>query len=110
MNWFGIAPPFTASTNSKPLPRGSGSMRRYTSPNWPAPPVCFLWRPWPPAPTPMVSRDGNEGGVVSSPGVYFDDNFVRVALGSNFPRAPLDAPFPPRVVFVGKHAAPAGNL
>ena len=25
MNWLGIVPPFTASTNSKPLPRGSGS-------------------------------------------------------------------------------------
>ena len=37
-------PPFTAFTNSKPVPRGSGSMRRNTSPNWPAPPVCFLWR------------------------------------------------------------------
>src|SRR5258708_33290029 len=24
MNWLGIAPPFTLSTNSKPLPRGSG--------------------------------------------------------------------------------------
>ena len=35
MNWFGIAPPLTWSTNSKPVPRGSGSMRRNTSPNWP---------------------------------------------------------------------------
>ena len=28
----------------KPPTRGNGSMRRNTSPNWPAPPVCFLWR------------------------------------------------------------------
>ena len=56
MNWFGIAPPFTLSTNSKPLPRGSGSIFRYTSPNWPAPPVCFLWRLWPSARAAMVSR------------------------------------------------------
>ena len=49
MNWFGITPPFTASTNSKPSPRASGSTRRYTSPNWPAPPVCFLCRWWPSA-------------------------------------------------------------
>ena len=44
MNWCGITPPFTASTNSNPAPRGSGSTRRNTSPNWPAPPVCFLCR------------------------------------------------------------------
>ena len=34
-NCPGIVPPLTSSTNSKPLPRGSGSMRRNTSPNWP---------------------------------------------------------------------------
>jgi hypothetical protein len=29
---------------------------RKTSPNWPAPPVCFLWRWWPSALIAMVSR------------------------------------------------------
>src|SRR2546430_4017665 len=33
----GIAPPTTSSTNSKPAPRPSASIRRYTSPNCPAP-------------------------------------------------------------------------
>ena len=28
MNWFGITPPTTASTNSKPVPRASGSTFR----------------------------------------------------------------------------------
>jgi hypothetical protein len=37
-------------------PRGSGSMRRYTSPNWPAPPLCFLCRWWPSAGAVIVSR------------------------------------------------------
>src|SRR3954465_7933952 len=46
MNWPGIVPPLTSSRNSNPPPRGSGSTRRKTSPNWPAPPVCFLWRGW----------------------------------------------------------------
>src|SRR5436189_39764 len=45
MNWSGIAPPFTLSTNSKPLPGGSGTSFRNTSPNWPAPADCFGWRP-----------------------------------------------------------------
>ncbi|MNE84035.1 hypothetical protein D3C80_1809030 [compost metagenome] len=56
MNWPGITPPFTASTNSKPVPRGSGSRRRNTSPNWPAPPVCFLCRLCPSAGRVAVSR------------------------------------------------------
>ena len=29
MNWFGIEPPLTESTNSKPLPRGSGSILKH---------------------------------------------------------------------------------
>ena len=45
MNWRGIEPPKMSSTNSKSLPRGSGSIRILQSPNWPWPPVCFLWRP-----------------------------------------------------------------
>ena len=39
---FGMAPPTMASTNSKPWPRGSGSIWIQQSPNWPCPPVCFL--------------------------------------------------------------------
>jgi hypothetical protein len=56
MNWPGMVPPLTWSTNSKPPPRGSGSMRRKTSPNCPAPPLCFLWRWWPSAGAVTVSR------------------------------------------------------
>jgi hypothetical protein len=56
MNWPGMVPPLTWSRNSKPEPRGSGSTRRYTSPNWPAPPLCFLCRWWPSALAVIVSR------------------------------------------------------
>ena len=45
MNWRGIEPPKMSSTNSKSLPRGSGSNFILQSPNWPWPPVCFLCRP-----------------------------------------------------------------
>ena len=41
----GIEPPKMSSTNSKSAPRGSGSIVILQSPNWPWPPVCFLWRP-----------------------------------------------------------------
>ena len=34
-----------ALTNSN-SPSGSGSISMWQSPNWPRPPVCFLWRPW----------------------------------------------------------------
>ena len=37
-------------------PRAKGSTRRCTSPNWPAPPLCFLWRYCAAAPWVMVSR------------------------------------------------------
>ena len=43
----GMAPPKMSFTNWKPVPRGRGSMRILQSPNWPWPPLCFLWRPWP---------------------------------------------------------------
>ena len=46
MYWRGIDPPKMSSSNTKSLPRGSGSSRILQSPNWPWPPVCFLWRPW----------------------------------------------------------------
>ena len=39
-----MEPPKTSLENSNPPPRGRGSTRRWTSANWPAPPVCFLWR------------------------------------------------------------------
>ena len=55
-NCDGMTPPTTLSTNSKPSPRPFGSTRRKTSPNWPAPPVCFLWRWCPSAGAVMVSR------------------------------------------------------
>ena len=45
MNWRGMEPPKMSSTNSKSEPRGSGSTLILQSPNWPWPPVCFLWRP-----------------------------------------------------------------
>ena len=44
-NWRGIEPPKVSLTNSKSLPLGSGSNFTLQSPNWPWPPVCFLWRP-----------------------------------------------------------------
>jgi len=44
MNGWEMAPPTTSEANSKPAPRSSGSTRRCTSANCPAPPVCFLWR------------------------------------------------------------------
>ncbi len=46
MKLRGMAPPKTSLANSKPPPRGMGSMRILQSPNWPWPPVCFLCRPW----------------------------------------------------------------
>ncbi len=46
MKPFGITPPLISSTNSKPRRRASsGSISMWQSPNWPRPPVCFLWRP-----------------------------------------------------------------
>ena len=56
MNCRGIEPPKMSSTNSKPPPRGSGSKRILQSPNWPWPPVCFLWRPWASTAAVIVSR------------------------------------------------------
>ena len=42
MNWRGIAPPTTASANSKPAPRSRGSSRSHATPNWPWPPRLLL--------------------------------------------------------------------
>ena len=41
----GTTPPVIVSVNWKPEPRGSGLISITTSPNWPWPPDCFLWRP-----------------------------------------------------------------
>ena len=46
-------------TNSKSLPRGSGSNFTLQSPNWPWPPVCFLCRPCASVAAVIVSRYGN---------------------------------------------------
>jgi hypothetical protein len=73
MNWCGIAPPNTSSTNSKPSPRPRGSIRRNTSANCPAPPVCFFSRKWPSATAVMVSRYDTRGGrvVTDTPKRFF---------------------------------------
>ncbi len=39
----GMTPPLISLTNSKSCSQGSIVM--WQSPNWPRPPVCFLWRP-----------------------------------------------------------------
>ncbi|HEX2272973.1 MAG TPA: GTP-binding protein [Acidimicrobiales bacterium] len=56
MNCRGMAPPTIWSTNSNPAPRSSGSTRRKATPNWPWPPVCFLYLPSASAGLVMVSR------------------------------------------------------
>ncbi len=43
MNSFGIAPPTTSFSNTKPEPGGQRFESIVTSANWPEPPVCFLW-------------------------------------------------------------------
>ncbi len=66
MNPRGIEPPKISSTNSNSLPRGSGSILILQSPNWPWPPVCFLWRPCASTRAVMVSRYGMRGGLSST--------------------------------------------
>ena len=66
MNSRGIEPPKISSTNSNSLPRGSGSILILQSPNWPWPPVCFLWRPCASTRAVMVSRYGMRGGLSST--------------------------------------------
>ena len=51
-----------SSTNSKSAPRASGSTLILQSPNWPWPPVCFLWRPCASVDALIVSRYGIRGG------------------------------------------------
>ena len=62
-NCRGIEPPKMSSTNSKSLPRGSGSNLILQSPNWPWPPVCFLCRPCASVAAVIVSRYGMRGGL-----------------------------------------------
>src|ERR1035437_5634016 len=61
-NWRGMDPPKMSSTNSKSEPRASGSTLILQSPNWPCPPVCFLWRPCASVAALIVSRYGMRGG------------------------------------------------
>src|SRR2546430_13870342 len=77
----GIAPPTTSSTNSKPAPRPSASIRRYTSPNCPAPPVCFLCRQCPSAGRGVVSRYGVLGGGGAGEGRGGEEGRVRGVAG-----------------------------
>src|SRR5229473_2049940 len=44
IQFLGIAPPKTSSTNSMPLPRSMGSILIRQTPNWPCPPDCFAVR------------------------------------------------------------------
>ena len=72
-NCRGIEPPKMSSTNSKSLPRGSGSTLILQSPNWPWPPVCFLCRPCASVAAVIVSRYGIRGGfrLTSTPNRRF---------------------------------------
>src|SRR2546423_6663527 len=58
--------PVRDSVNSSPVSRGLGSRRIQTSANWPAPPVCFLWRAFVLAPAFFVFRPGNFGRATPS--------------------------------------------
>ena len=58
MKFLGMDPPKMSSTNLKSEPRGRGFRRIRQSPNWPWPPVCFLWRPCASAEALIVSRYG----------------------------------------------------
>src|SRR6218665_112310 len=60
----GVPPPLASAVNAKPAPAGSGSMRRKTSANWPAPPLCFLWRWGPSGGAGTGSREAMGGGRV----------------------------------------------
>ena len=62
-----------SSTNSKSLPRASGSNLTLQSPNWPWPPVCFLCRPCASVAAVIVSRYGIRGSfrLTSTPNRRF---------------------------------------
>src|ERR1051325_6496739 len=63
MKFLGMAPPKISLANSNLAPRGRGSILIQQSPNWPWPPVCFLWRPCTSAWPRIVSRYGILGGI-----------------------------------------------
>ena len=44
--FLGTLPPKTSSAKIISSCSSCGSKRIQTSPNWPLPPDCFLWRPW----------------------------------------------------------------
>ena len=44
-NWVCRSMPGATCAPADPAPRGRGLMVTTTSPNWPWPPDCFLWRP-----------------------------------------------------------------
>ena len=46
MKLVGITPPLISFDELEVLALGSGSISMWQSPNWPRPPLCFLWRPW----------------------------------------------------------------
>ncbi len=62
----GMAPPTTLSMKRNPAPRSRGSMRIDTTPNWPWPPVCFLYFPSASAPVVIVSRNGMSTSSIST--------------------------------------------
>ena len=81
MNWRGMAPPTIWSTNSKPPPRSSGSTRRKATPNWPWPPVCFLYLPSASA----SWRDRLPVGDLHVLGLDLDAELALQALGARSP-------------------------
>ena len=66
MNCDGTAPPTTLTTNSKPVPRSSGSTSMSHTAYCPWPPDCLTCRPFAAALPAKVSRSGTTTGTVSS--------------------------------------------
>lgn len=66
MNCRGTEPPTTLSTNSMPLPVGSGSTSISQIANCPCPPDCLTWRPRPAARPAKVSRRATRCGSAST--------------------------------------------
>ena len=90
MYCLGMAPPTTWSTNWKPSPRSSGSMRIDATPNWPWPPLCFLYLPSASA----CVRDALAVGDEHLLGGHLDAELARQPLGGDrqmgLARAPQD--------------------
>lgn len=66
MKFFGTAPPTTWSTNSNPVPPGSGSTRSSQIAYCPCPPDCLTRRPCPVAVPPKVSRSATLYGTCAT--------------------------------------------